>query len=187
MKELITGNQQPAAATASPLLAFYLGSHPDNRGRTLAEVLRQDDFWLEVTHDYIQWLFPLAESSRVNPQAPLVDAITARTFAGDELLRRHLMAAFVRMLKFFGLQRGTNGEVSKAVNWSERKGDWFNRDSHNSLRITRILKSLALLGLPDEAREFQRALANLCRTEPDCDINRTSQAFWRDAISDHSD
>lgn len=185
MKELITGNQQPAAANASP--AFYLGSHPDNRSRTLAEVLRQDDFWLEVTHDYIQWLFPLAESSRVNPQAPLVDAITAWTFASDDLLRRHLMASFLRMLNFFGVQRETSGEISKAANWNERKGDWFTRDSHNSLRITRILKSLALLGLPDEARELQRALANLCRTEPDCDINRTSQGFWRDAISDHSD
>lgn len=187
MRERFTGNQQPTAASAQPLLAFYLGGQPDNRGRMLAEILRQDDLWLEVTHDYIQWLFPLAESSRVNPHAPLVDARIARTFASDDLLRRQLMAAYLRMLKFFGLRRETSGEILKTANWSDRKGDWFTRDSHNSLRITRVLKSLALLGLPDEGRELQRALANLCRTEPDCDINRTSQAFWRDAISDHSD
>lgn len=44
----------------SQLLRFYCGTHPDHRGRMLAEILRQDDDWLEITHDYIPWLFPLA-------------------------------------------------------------------------------------------------------------------------------
>ncbi len=41
------------------LLAFCYGSHPDHRGRMLAEILKQDDLWFELTHDCIQWLFPL--------------------------------------------------------------------------------------------------------------------------------
>jgi len=49
------------AALLNPILAFYFGSHPDSEGRRLAEILRQDDLWLEQTHDYIQWLCPLAE------------------------------------------------------------------------------------------------------------------------------
>ena len=64
----------------NPLLAFYLGSHPDDRGRMLDEILRQDDFWLEVTHDYVQWLFPLDEVSRANARAPLVDGPTRDHF-----------------------------------------------------------------------------------------------------------
>jgi hypothetical protein len=32
------------------LLAFYSGGAPDDRGRLLAEITRQDDLWLEVTH-----------------------------------------------------------------------------------------------------------------------------------------
>lgn len=33
------------------LLGFYYGGFPDHRGRFLAEITRQDDLWLEVTHD----------------------------------------------------------------------------------------------------------------------------------------
>ena len=164
------------------LLAFYLGSHPDDSGRMLAEILRQDDLWLELAHDYIQWIFPLSEPSRVNQDAPLVDLATAALFRGDELLKRHLMASYMRMLAFFGLKRSTAGEVTKAMNWDARKADWFTEDSHNSLRITRILKSLSLLGLPDEAQEFGRTLARLCAEEPDAGIHPRSQAFWLDAV-----
>lgn len=164
------------------LIGFYLGSHPDDRRRMLAEILEQDDLWLELTHDYIQWLFPLAEPSRVNRDAPLVDAATAAVFRQDALLRRHLMASYLRMLRFFGLQRSADGEVVKGPNWGERKADWFTQDSHNSLRITRILKSLVLLGLEEEAEHFGRALARLCAEETDAEINSTSQEFWSDAV-----
>ena len=105
------------------LLAFYYGSHPDDRGRMLAEILRQDDTWLEISHDYIQWLFPLSEMSRVNRDAPLVDAATAQAFRNDELLRGHLLAAYLRMLSFFGLQRLHDGRVVKSAAWDERKHD----------------------------------------------------------------
>jgi hypothetical protein len=161
------------------LLAFFLGSHPDDRGRMLAEILQQDDLWLERTHDYIQWLFPLKEPSRVNPDAPLVDLSTAKAFQEDELLRLHLMASYLRMLRFYGLRRMEDGEVVKGANWDVRKTNWFTNDSHNSLRITRILKCLRLLGLRAEAGHFQRALARLCLEEPDAGISSTSQGFWR--------
>jgi hypothetical protein len=39
------------------LLAFYLGTGPDHRGRTLAEILRQDDLWFEITHDSFNGCF----------------------------------------------------------------------------------------------------------------------------------
>ena len=58
------------------LLAFYYGSHPDSHGRMLAEVLKQDDRWLEVCQNYIQWLFPKEEFSRDTPDAPILDKAT---------------------------------------------------------------------------------------------------------------
>ncbi|WP_206759285.1 opioid growth factor receptor-related protein, partial [Acinetobacter baumannii] len=127
------------------LLAFYYGGAPDDRGRTLAEILRQDDVWLEHTHDCIQWLFPMRVASGVNPSAPTVTDEVARAFQTDELLRRHLLASFVRMLSFFGLQR-QDGAIVQGPNWPQRKRDWFTTPTHNSLRITRILTSLATLG-----------------------------------------
>lgn len=36
------------------LVQFYRGTHPDDQGRFLVDILRQDDDWLERTHDNIQ-------------------------------------------------------------------------------------------------------------------------------------
>lgn len=165
----------------SPLLLFYGGTHPDHRGRMLAEILRQDDDWLEATHDVIQWLFPLAEPSRASRHAPLLDAAAVHAFRHDEVLRQHMRAAFVRVLAFFGLAIGRNGIV-KAENWPQRKHAWFTCSTHNSLRLTRMLKSLHTLGFDWEARTLQAFLQTLCETEPGCGIDATSRQFWQHAV-----
>ncbi len=165
----------------TPLLAFYYGSHPDNRGRFLAEIIGQDDFWLEVTHDYIQWLFPLTEYSRANPSAPILTSGDIKAFLDDDLLRVHLRAAFVRMLRFYGLAI-VNGAITKAENWNDRKTNWFTAPTHNNLRITRILKNLTTLGLHEDAQAFLTALENLIATEPDCGVPFQSLTIWRSSI-----
>jgi hypothetical protein len=171
-----------ANAPMSQLLRFYSGSHPDHRGRMLAELLRQDDHWLELTHDYIQWLFPLADLSRASAHAPLLDKATIDTFRTDAQLLDHMRASFVRMLRFFGLKMSRDG-VSKADNWAERKADWSIENTHNSLRLTRMLKNLQALGFAWEAAELQKVLLHLCVTEADCGIDATTQRFWREALS----
>lgn len=165
------------------LIAFYLGSHPDDRGRMLAEILRQDDDWLELTHDYIQWLFPLDVPSGVNPGAPLIDRATADAFKSDELLRRHLMASYQRFLGFLGLSRQADGTVLRSDRFESRKGEWFTAPTHNSLRITRILKCLSLLGLADEAGAFERSLQTMCDTDPDAGVGELSRRHWREAVA----
>jgi hypothetical protein len=166
----------------TPLRAFYLGSHADHRGRTLAQILRQDDDWLEAVHDYIQWLFPLDEHSRAVPGSPTLSRADIEAFRTDPLLRQHMLAAWRRMLGFYGLRVGDDGAVAQAPNWAERKPNWFTQPTHNSLRITRILKSLVLVGLESEAARFQACLLGLCASEPDCGIPAASQAFWRQAV-----
>ena len=151
------------------LLSFYYGSHPDHRGRMLAEIVQQDDFWLEQTHDFIQWLFPLNELSRASSHAPIVDSATVKAFHSDELLRKHMRLSLVRMLKFLGLHFDGR-TLETATNWSARKGEWFTSHSHNSLRISRILKSMALLGLKQEAMALHTGLESLCQRESDCGI-----------------
>jgi hypothetical protein len=163
------------------LLAFYYGGTPDDRGRLLADITRQDDLWLEVTHDYVQWLFPLHEMSRVTPWAPVVDSDVLAAFHGDELLRTHLMASFLRMLSFYGLAR-KDGRIVKGGNWDERKDNWFTQGTHNDLRITRILKCLTLLGLQPVAEQFHAVLVELRESEPDCGIGETAFRYWRAAL-----
>ncbi len=164
------------------LVAFYLGSHPDHRGRMLAEILRQDDLWFELTHDFIQWLFPLAEVSRVTPDAPLLDSETIAAFQQDEVLQAHLQASVARMLRFWGLTFDGVG-VAPAANWADRRGEWFTENTHNSLRITRMLKCMALLGLKADARAIAAGLEHLCTNGPQCGITDESRRHWKAAVS----
>ena len=66
------------------LIGFYSGKGTDDRGRRIDEIWSFSHEELEAVHDYIQWLFPLAERSAFNPGAPLLDDETiARFREGD--------------------------------------------------------------------------------------------------------
>lgn len=162
------------------LVAFQLGTGHDERGRLLPEMLRADDDWLEATHDYIQWMFPLPEPSSVNPGAPLVDAQVREAFRNDPLLRGHLRASFLRMLRFYGLALDEDGRVRPAAEWTKRNR-WFREGGHNDLRITRILRSLNVLGLGAEARALLDGLEQLRTNEP-CGVNPRAFDYWRAAV-----
>lgn len=182
-QQAMLGGRTASMITAQdPIVGFYRGIYTDDRGRDLEAILAHDDTWLEATHDFIQWLFPLAEGSRVNAEAPLVTENTVNAFQGEETLRSRLLASYARMLAFYGLQRSPDSTVQKAASWPTRKRIWFTRDTHNSLRITRILKCLTLLGLDRDARAFHAAFAALCATEMGCGIHAMSRAYWRSAI-----
>ena len=165
----------------NPLLAFYRDAGRDHRGRTLDEILRRDDDWLERTHDFVQWLFPLREPSGANPFAPLVDDEIRDAFDADAAMRARLLASLDRMLAFYGLVRSADGIV-KSPDWPARKRNWFLCSTHNDLRITRILKSLSLLGLREWAERLLGCLETLRVAEPDCGIGATAFGYWRDAL-----
>lgn len=164
-----------------PLVLFYRNLQSDDRGRMLDEILAQNDDWLEYTHDYIQWLFPLVARSGANPFAPVLDPAQIAVFRQDGLLRQKLLQAFDRMLAFYGLERRGDA-IAKGPNWSRRKGNWFIRPTHNNLRITRILTSLGLLGLEREAQAFYQALSVLKESEADAGVGEDAFAYWRRAV-----
>lgn len=165
----------------NPLQRFHLGTQSDDRGRLIGDVLGQSDAWLERTHDFIQWLFPLAERSGASPGAPTLDAATIEAFHAQPALQRSLRASLDRMLAFYGLAWQSD-RIVKAANWPVRKHDWFTHDTHNNLRITRILKSLSLLGLREQAHAFRVALGALRHSEPDCGVGPVAWRYWDDAL-----
>jgi len=134
----------------SRLLDFYRGSSPDVEGRTHQEILDWPDDDLEMVHDYIQWLFPLPEPSQYNPDAPILTPTDLTAFRSDPALRANLRKSFDRILIFLGLTLvGT--EVANGPNFQQRALDIWAAPNHNWLRVTRILRSLSLLGLGSEA------------------------------------
>jgi hypothetical protein len=134
----------------SRLLDFYRGEATDVEGRSLRDVWSWDDNRLEEVHDFIQWLFPLPEPSRFNPDAPLLTPEDIAAFRADERLRANLRTSFDRILTFLGLS-WEDGAVVEGPTFAARAPDVWSAPNHNWLRISRILRSLTLLGLGDEA------------------------------------
>ena len=172
---------------SSELVSFYSDTGPDSRGRFLREIQNWSDDELELTHDYIQWLFPLAERSGFNLNAPILNAYAINRFRSDADLRRRLQTSLVRMLAFYGLEM--HATVPLSVAWAEsfpeRAENWLTASNHNHLRITRILKSLCLLGLEDQASAFFRFLEALYKMEsarPHPRISIETFGYWRSAV-----
>lgn len=151
----------------SPWLAFYLGRAPDSEGRYFDDILAWTDDDLESVHDYIQWLFPLPEPSMFNPRAPLLTPADIAVAHVDELLRDNIRAAYARMLRFYRLTPET----------IDQPKPWVCAHDHNHLRLTRILRSLRLLGFPEEAHELYAGISRY-----DGAIPARTRQFWRDAV-----
>jgi hypothetical protein len=167
----------------SPLVRFYGGTARDARGRTLSDLWRWDDANLEQVHDYIQWLFPVPEPSHFNDDAPLLKPDDIAAFAARAELRDNLRHSFARILAFYGLALQRGPAVTRADNFAIQAVNWLRPYDHNFLRITRILHSLTLLGLGDEARAFLAALEEIDRDNGGLTIGERSLSFWRAAVT----
>ena len=168
------------------IVGFYSGWRADSAGRTLDDIRNWDHNRLERTHDYIQWLFPLRERSQANPSAPVLDDDQIRAFRADEQLQRELLKSFDRMLGFYGFQR-TGACVERSAAWEERSANWLTAGNHNMLRITRILKSLSILGLRQYATAFFEALEHVYASDAGRTIGEVTYRHWKDAASTMSD
>lgn len=74
----------------------------------------------------------------------------------------------------------------RAANFAERSKNWLTPANHNHLRITRILKSLRLLGLEPESAAFFRALAAIYPGQSAAAnpaISATTFRFWQSAVT----
>ena len=151
------------------LITFYLNDGPDSEGRTLAAIWGMTDDELMDTHDVVQWLFPLTEPSHFNPSAPVLTEKQIEAFRADARLKAKLLKSFVRFMQVFGL-----AYVDCELIQVAHREIWMHLN-HNWLRFTRILRSLTILGLPDEALVFFRFLQKKIG-------NVQSMSYWRKAV-----
>jgi hypothetical protein len=169
-----------ADAVSSSLLTFYRGG-ADTAGRTLESILAWDDRRLEMVHDYIQWLFPLPEASRFNPDAPRLTSVEAALFRSDPVLADSVLRALDRMLAFYGLIR-TGDVIVRGPAFASRGPVWLTPLNHNHLRLTRMLLSLGYLGRPALARALHACLADIAQREGAQAISSRTRQFWSDAL-----
>jgi len=169
----------------SRLLEFYRGHGRDHRGRLLSHILGFGHNELEFHHDYIQWLFPLPEPSSANASAPILTLDDIAAFTSEPALGKALLNSFDLMLDFYGLERDGHGgdwKVRRASNFDERTRQWLMSGNHNFLRISRMLRSLSLLGLGSYARAFLECLETIYVENPTA-VGTTTIGYWRRAIT----
>ena len=168
----------------SQVVRFYRGLGTDHRGRTLAEILLWNNDALEEVHDYIQWLFPLDEPSGASRHAPVLTAPDISTFRSDATLKEALRRSLARMLAFYGFELiDTDGtpQVAPARDWEDRAAVWLHPANHNYLRLTRIMKSLTLLGLPACAHSLRDVLIAESGLIGRDVIGSTTLQYWKNA------
>jgi len=177
-------------AASDPIVTFYLGKSADSEGRRLDQIWGWNNRELEWTHDYIQWLFPLRERSQFNPGAPILTAESIDAFRKNDELRNRLTTSVQVMLKFYGLKSlvAADGsiEISRAPDFNERRREWLTAGNHNFLRLTRILKSLRTLGLPNWAQALFASLDQIHR-ENSHEIGARTFAYWKSAANAPND
>ncbi|MDP4533486.1 opioid growth factor receptor-related protein [Marinobacter salarius] len=156
----IVGKPEPED---SALIKFYRGDGTDHVGRTLDDILAFDDFWLEHTHDYLQWLFPIPEPSQYSARVPVLTREDIAFFRTDRHLRTQQIRALDRMLAFYGLKR-RDGGIFPLPGLNMRTHIWLKPAGHNHLRITRIIRSLQHCTQPGLARRLQSVVIELGRS-----------------------
>ena len=155
---LSEANMEQSNMTA--VLSFLEGKGTDHRGRSLKSIQSESDQCWSEEHDFIQWLFPLAEESLSVPGSP-----TLTPKAIDAL--RFSVAAKTSIV----------GSGDWYTAFLSRKSHWKAKYDHNHLRITRAIKALRLLVSEDEANRFRDGVFALLGDDADL-IDEKARSFW---------
>ena len=133
---------------------FLMGTGKDHLGRTFGDILHMDNSELESDHEYIQWVFPLHEESFHAEVCLVITHNTHREIVtqGDKelkLIQDNMDTMRSHMTKFYGICDSMSSEEKLT-----RQRIWCSPNNHNRLRISRIIRSLRLFRLSDEASNF---------------------------------
>lgn len=153
-----------------PVLDFYQGEFHN--------IINMNDSQWEARHDFIQYLFPNDEPSATLPNAPLITPKLQQIFRTNEDLRQKQRIAFYRFLEHIGLEYiQLNGTI--VIQNSGLVHLRIERPNHNRLRITRVLRSMILLGQSHLSNELYKVLLDIHNR---VHIDQTTMKYWTSAI-----
>ena len=129
---------------------------------TFNGIMRYSAAELEGEHSFIQYLFPTTAVGRYNRRAPALDQETVRTLNMNSDVKRKQRLAFRVMLNFFQLKEENQGtpayRIVPSYDYSNQIPPWLKPGNHNQLRLTRMVKSLYLLGNEQEAVALHKVI-----------------------------
>ncbi|GAA5859830.1 hypothetical protein JCM8547_004345 [Rhodosporidiobolus lusitaniae] len=186
---------------------FYLNQHPALPRRVKCEELQREleGNWneLEHRHDFVQWLFPIREQG-VNWDAQPLELHEVDTIKKDPKAMDRLLDSYRLLLSFYGLRLvcPSSGELALEDSVPApspasfvRRFQNLERNPHNYLRITRILKCLGEFGLPQHPPSFLLFILSLQSPPPPGNpskptyltspaLVRSMDTYWRYCVRD---
>lgn len=163
----------------SKIIKFYENRCNDNYGRSLVEMQNYNYDQLENIHDYIQWMFPSSIRSGVNANAPILTQNDVNYIKKSDKMKQNMKLSLIIFTDFLGLAKDYT--ENKYIIKNNRIELWLTPGNHNFLRISRVLRSLILFDLKDEAQQLFNCLAELYNNGYK-DIIGDSYFHWKASI-----
>ena len=155
---------------STALTQFLTGSGKDHKGRRYYDILNQDDRWLERTHDWVQWCFPLFERSQAVMTAPRLKSF-------DEV---------AQIQKSASCQENMRLGLIRYAEFLRDNDQWLRHHDHNHLRITRVIKSAKLLMSAGQAEDFFQYVLGQIDSRAQSFPLEVAINYWRSALSGES-
>jgi hypothetical protein len=166
------------------LRSFYTNQQKNPEGLYLKDIWGFNDWELENTHHFIQWMFPLELKSNHNETAPVVCDKDLMEMVKDKEVRENILHSLNVMENFWGFEvphkncsftkpRGFQNFLSK---------DWPTAYNHNYIRIARVIHSLVIFGLENEAKELVGYLEKQVFPTYKHLIGEDTMDYWKSAL-----
>jgi hypothetical protein len=154
------------------IVSFLAGERGDHLGRSYQSMLDCDDKAMEECHDQIQWMFPLHEESNFGQTYPILTAEIVEECKKNPKIIENIEKALDRMSDFYGINPANRG----------KQRAWCKEPNHNLLRITRIIRSVRMLGAEEKAKEFHTKASLIANYF--CISDVTKAYWWRAGVED---
>lgn len=166
------------------LRSFYTNQLKNPEGLYLKDIWGFNDWEIENTHHFIQWLFPLEMKSNHSETAPIVGEDDLSEMLSDPKVRENLLHSLNMMENFWGFEvphkscqfirpRGFQSFLTK---------DWLTAYNHNYIRIARVIHSLSIFGFDQEAKELVSYLEKSVFPNYKHLIGQETMDYWKSAL-----
>ena len=174
------------------IMGFYKNTATNQKGISFEDIYSMTNEQLEENHYYIQWIFPLPEKSRAIPDSPVLRQTDIEQFRNSYELKGQMLKMALKMFNFYGLKIGegkSKGKIVRADNFEERAKEWLTPHNHNFLRLSRIIRSMKLLGSDPEqpsgltilAKKLYNCLCDIYEENKEI-IGPVTKQYWDEAI-----
>ncbi len=168
----------------SDLLEFYTNAKPNPDGLYLKDIWNFSDWELENRHHYIQWLFPIELKSNHNDTCLQVSPSEINEALKSRDFQENLFHSLLLMENFWGfkVKHKFHQEKPAGVIKDYNAKNWVTLYNHNYIRITRVLHSLKVFGLEEEANELFNYLESEVYSHNSHSIGSQTLEYWKSAI-----